>query len=267
MNACLRVLSTGCRGPCSEIPSLLQQVKFKSATNQHVSCVNTHWSWLLTQPGAAQRWGQRCPQTNPAAGGEERSGEAPLQDKGKQQRSTVVNLPRGVLTFTLPLWSPNLINDVKATTTELRIAATATACQFLFSGKGGGGVSFPLSKLRNKCAHTNAYRIEIVTFNDLASQNYLLPVITQNTFANPRVKRHSRLLRYYSGGNSPVILLEIIKSDIKPYEFIPFYFHIFIIHVRLQIIIERAIQTPRAIVCILLLQDSPCPGKWGSTAM
>lgn len=124
-----------------------------------------------------------------------------------------------------------------------------------------GGISFPLSKLRNKCAHTEAHCIEIVTFNDLASRNYLLLVITQNTFANPRAKRHSRLLRYYSGGNSPIILLEIIKSDIKPYEFIPFYFHIFIIHVRLQIIIEQAIQTPWAIVCILLWQNSPCPGR------
>lgn len=121
----------------------------------------------------------------------------------------------------------------------------------------GGGISFPLSELRTKCAHTEAHRIEIVTFNDLASQNYLPLVITHNTFANPRAKRHSRLLRYYSGGNSPVILLEIIKSDIKPYEFIPFYLHTFIIHVRLQIIIEQAIQTLWAIVCILLLQFHP----------
>lgn len=182
--------------------------------SNHLMQYDGCWYLLIMTPDtASSRAAMRAevPTDRPSARWERGGGGGSVFTSARQGETAVLYscyLPQRSINILFSTLIPNLINDVKAMTQQSLAGETAGACQFLFSGEGRSHFTC-LSRGTN--LHTEEDHIESVTFYDLATQNYLLLVITENTFANHKARRDCRSLRYYWDGNSPVILLEIIK--------------------------------------------------------
>lgn len=126
---------------------------------------------IMTPDTASSRAAMRAevPTDRPSARWE-RDGWGGVWDTAARQGETTAfhscYLPQRSINIHFATLIPNLINDVKAMTQQSLGAATAGACQFLFSGERRSHFTC-LSWGTN--LHTERDHIEIVTFYDLAS--------------------------------------------------------------------------------------------------